>query len=196
MRKSVITILPGLALVLALIPLPEPARAQEAGLSGVWMLNQDESEDARVKFQEAMASGTRGGGRGGGRGARGAGGPDRGQMQETMQMVMQAAMLLTITQDDSTVTILGSKGSEIVVYPDGREIEVPIEDVGTVETKARWKGDKLQIERKFEAGLKITATYELKSDGKQMHVQTKFEGGPMPSTVNVRRVYDARAEDG
>jgi hypothetical protein len=47
------------------------------------------------------------------------------------------------------------------------------------------------VERKIEGGMKITSEYELKSDGAQLHVKMKFEGGRIPGRVEVLRVYDA-----
>ena len=192
MRAWYSCVLFGAALVLAVLALPRPAEAQDADLNGKWVLNLDESEDARAKFQEAMRDARASGGRGG-RGAPPAGG--RGgnpqQMQETMRMLINAAMRLNIVVGDSTVTVVAAEGSRMIFYPDGRKVETPIEGVGTIETKAQWKGDKLVVERKMDGGMKITSNYEIKSDGAQLHVKMKFEGGRIPGKVEVLRVYDA-----
>lgn len=192
MRARYSCVLYGAALVLAVLALPRPAEAQDAGLNGKWVLNLDESEDARAKFQEAMRNAQASGGRGG-RGAPPAGGRggNQQQVQETMRMLMDAAMRLNIVVGDSTVTIVAAEGSRMILYPDGRKVEVPVEGAGMVETKVQWKGDKLVIERKMDGGMKITSKYEIKSDGAQLHVRMRFEGGRIPGKVEVLRVYDA-----
>ncbi len=194
--RPIVALLPGMLLVLLLPGASRLALAQDTRLTGKWVLNEDESEDPRTKFQQAVSAAGRSdgsrGGRGRGRGMRGGG--KREQMQQTMQMLMEASLRLNIVQDDSTVTIVGAEGTRLVLYPDGRKIEYPIEGVGTVETKAGWKGDKLVVERKMEGGRKVTRTYELASEGQQMYVNVRFEGGQLQGPVDIRRVYDVAAE--
>ena len=108
-------------------------------------------------------------------------------------MLVDAAMRLNIVVDDSMVTIVAAEGSRIILYPDGLKVEIPVEGAGTVETKAQWKGDKLAVERKMDGGMKITSEYEIKSEGAQLHVKMKFEGGRIPGRVEVLRVYDAES---
>jgi hypothetical protein len=182
----------GSLVALTVLAIPESLVAQNTGFNGQWILNLDESEDGHVKFQaairEARASGMGGGGR---RPPPGAGGGNRGSMQETLRMLVNGAMRLNITVDDSTVTVVTAEGSRMMFYPDGRKIETSVEGAGTIETKAQWKGNKLVVERKTEGGMKITSNYELKSDGTKLHVKMKFEGGRLPVKVEVLRVYDA-----
>jgi predicted ATP-grasp superfamily ATP-dependent carboligase len=110
-----------------------------------------------------------------------------------MQRLMQAAWALSIAQDDSTVTIADADGTRLILYTDNREVYYPMEDLGEVKTRARWKGEKLEVLRDVEDGPQITQTFELKEDGRQMRIRVKIEGGTMPS-FSFRRVYDRKVE--
>jgi hypothetical protein len=109
---------------------------------------------------------------------------------------MEASAALNILQDDSTVTIVGAEGSRLILYPDGRKIEYPIEGAGNVETRAYWDDERLVVERKAENGPTATSTYVLVSEGRQLHIRTRLVGGAMPEPVEFRRVYDLQDEDG
>ena len=192
MRVRTSCVVFGAALALVVLALPTPADAQNADLNGKWKLNLEQSEDGRAKFQEAMREARASGGGGGRMPPPGGGGSNRQQqMQETMRMLVDAAMRLNIVVEDSTVTIVAAEGSRIILYPDGRKVETSVEGAGGIETKAQWKGDKMVVERKMEGGMKITSEYEIKSDDAQLHVKMKFEGGRIPGKVEVLRVYDA-----
>ena len=115
---------------------------------------------------------------------------DPDQMRQTMQRLLEASAALNIVQDDSTVTIVGVEGSRVVLYPDGRTVEYPIEGAGNVETRAQWIEGRLVVERKMKGGPRAIQTYELASEGRQMHIRVRLEGGQLPAPVEIRRVYD------
>ncbi len=48
----------------------------------------------------------------------------------------------------------------------------------TVETRARWEEGSLVIETDLGEGLKVTQTYSVGADPRQLTVLTKLEGGP------------------
>ncbi len=172
----------------------EPVAVQPPDLKGSWVLNAAESEDPRAQMRGRSRGVGRGGGRGGGGGgSRGGGRGGRGGgMGGTDQMLggaMEAARVLKITQDDSTVTIVDADQNRRVLYPDGRTIEREVRGGRKFETKTRWKGEKLVVERKTDGGAKITETFERKEDGR-LHVKVKVSGGRMRGSLEVRRVYD------
>jgi hypothetical protein len=51
-------------------------------------------------------------------------------MQETIRMLVDAAMRLNIVVEDSTVTVVGAEGSRMILYPDGRKVETTVEGAG------------------------------------------------------------------
>ncbi len=160
----------------------EPVTVQPPDLKGSWVLNAAESEDPRAQMRGA----SRGGSRGGGRGGRGGG---MGGTDQMLGGAMEAARVLKITQDDSTVTIVDADQNRRVLYPDGRTIEREVRGGRKFETKTRWKGEKLVVERKMDGGAKITETFERKEDGR-LHVKVKVSGGRMRGSLEFRRVYD------
>jgi len=98
----------------------EPVTVQPPDLKGSWVLNAAESEDPRAQMRARSRGGSRGGGRGGGSGGRGGG---MGGTDQMLGGAMEAARVLKITQDDSTVTIVDADQNRRVLYPDGRTIE-------------------------------------------------------------------------
>lgn len=206
-----LSVLGGALLLLATPILPNVGLAQDRGLAGKWTLNEEESDDPRAAFEKSMRGAREGmsedgsrppggrpsGGRGGrpgggGRGGQPGGGRDQGR--QGMQRLMEASAALNIVQDDSTVTIVGAEGSRLILYPDGRRIEYPIEDAGNVETRAYWDDGRLVVERKAKGGPTATSTYELTSGGRQLHIRTRLVGGAMTEPVEFRRVYDLKDE--
>ncbi len=57
--------------------------------------------------------------------------------------------------------------------------------------KANWEGDAFVAETKLSHSQKITETYRLSDDGKQLYVTTRFEDSSLNGPVSIRRVYDA-----
>lgn len=149
-------------------------------LSGSWILNGEESEDPRSQMT----------GRGRGRGGRGGGGAQR------MRSLLDASVAFKIVQDDSTLTLTSVEGTSLVFYTDGRTVERVIEGVGKVETKARWKGEKLVVERRMGDATRVTSTYELASEGRQLRIKVKIDNDRMQRSMDFLRVYDAIMDSG
>ena len=147
-------------------------------LSGSWILNGEESEDPRSQMT------------GRGRGGRGGGG------QQRMQSLWDASVAFKIVQDDSTLTLTSVEGTSLVFYPDGRTVERVIEGAGKVETKTRWKGEKLVVERRIGDATRVTSTYELASEGRQLRIKVKIDNDRMQRSMEFLRVYDAIMDSG
>lgn len=194
-----------------------PARAQQAqhpDLRGRWIYNPSQSDNPRDMAQAGDSGGGDRGGRGGGmggmggmggggrrggfggrRGGFGGGGggmsdEQRARMRQTAAMAFQAPPALTISADDSTLTLAPDTGAAMVLYGDGRKVKQKVEDGGDVETKARWQGNDFVVERKVSGGGKVTEDYLKSQDGKQLFVIVSFESG-RGRTIEFRRVYDA-----
>jgi hypothetical protein len=56
-------------------------------------------------------------------------------------------------------------------------------------TKTEWQVDALIAETKMHSG-KLTETYQVSSDGKQLTVVSRCENSSLPGPVSIRRVYD------
>jgi hypothetical protein len=178
---------------------PGSVAGQEPTIAGTWALNHEDSDDPRELMEEMRAQGA---GRGGQQGGLGGGRPDGGgrsggmarrgdpeQMRKTMALVREAVERVSITYDDSTVTLTQGDRSPLHLQPNWKKQKVELEDIGRIEFKSRWERNELTIERKVNR-LKITEWYKPSADGNQLYVITKVEGGPFPNEMLFRRVYD------
>jgi hypothetical protein len=153
----------------------EPTRDD---LTGTWLLNDLESDDAREFFagpgevDPALPGG------------------NRQRVAERVSGILVAARVFRIEQSDSTVTIVLHDGTEVMFHPDNREIEHRIEGLGFVTTRARWRGDRFQVVRKLEGGSPtLTTTYELRNEGRKLFVRFNMSS-PGRSPTRFVRVYD------
>jgi len=179
-------------------------------LSGSWQLNRDASDDPARVMQEARAesggsgggSGFGGGGRhghgGGGGSSGGGGGWGRGNRSSSGDGSSSsdggsfaALQTLTLVYKEPMLTITDAAGRERVVYTDGRKTEEERSHGGTTAVVASWKDGHLEIVASPENGGKITETFAMTADHKQLTVTTKMEGGRRGSPITIRRVYDA-----
>jgi hypothetical protein len=192
-----------------------PARSTGAVLSGRWRFDPDQSDDARKKVQEAAAGrhpggsgwgggggghrgggyggGGHGGGYGGGRGGSRAGGMEgggrgrpSGDSQESMRSYLDAPAELVITETEAEIAILEKDGRLRALHPDGQMYR---DDSGS-EIKTRWDKDKerLIVETKRERGPKLTETFSLAGEKRQLVVNLLLDS-PFLGSVKVKRVY-------
>ena len=112
--------------------------------------------------------------RGGGFGAAGGGGGADGRKPEDVQRMrnalrdeMQAPEHLIITQSDATVIMTAGDGRTTRLSTDGRKIK---DESTKVERKTKWDGGKLVSEINGLGRGKITETYSVDAERKQLHV--------------------------
>jgi hypothetical protein len=191
-------------LVAALAVSANPAEAaserEKPDFSGIWQLNQDDSDDPREKLQE-MRSRRGGPGSGGpgmpgpGMGRPGMGGPGTGPSGEGSggPRMMRGLERLEIQHQDPKLLIIYADDRDRTIYTDGRKVNRDSER-GLVEVQAKWRKGKLVVERKPERGPKLKETYELSSSGDRLYVTSEIDGGRMGS-MELRRAYDAVGED-
>lgn len=146
--------------------------------TGTWLLNDLESDDPRefLAGPNQVDPSLPGG--------------NRQRVSERVSGILASARVFRMEQTDSTVTIVLQDGREVLFYPDNREVENRVEDLGVVTTRARWRGDKFQVVRKLEGGTPtLTTTYELKDDGRTLIV--KFNMSSPGGSAKFERVYEA-----
>jgi hypothetical protein len=166
-------------------------KAQATNLTGSWTLNKDLSDDPAkaVETIHGQRSGRSGHGpwmHGGGRG-----GMDRAQM-DAMRRALESPARLTITQADGSITFReGDSGSQTLTTNNKKQT-VRL-DNRTIEVRTRWDSGRLVKETSLADGMKLTETYSLVSEPRQLHVMVKLEGSRIPRPVNLRRWYDAES---
>ena len=194
----------------------EKSTAPNASIAGAWMRNAELSDKPAGRGEpgndsgrgdsgrRAGGGGRRGGGGGGGFGGgfgRGGGmgrGGDagRGNPEEMMRMrdalrdVTNPSDHLTITQTDSMVVVTGADGRTTRLSPDGKKIK---DDNTKVERKTRWDGGKLVSEITGLGRGKMTQTFAVDPESKQLRISVVMEGGRSGEPRTITQVYDADA---
>ncbi len=193
-RSPTLGVLGILALLMS-IPGEVGAGRDVSDFSGTWQLNEDLSEDPQSKMRERMESRRAGGmgpgggrmGRGGGSRGRGPGGGDPGVTRDRMRRMEQGSETLTILHVEPQMMILTADDRERLIYTDGRK-QMRTGGVGPVETRAKWKKDKLIVRDRMETGRTITRTFFYLPQDPHLYVDTEIEGrGP---SFRLQRVYD------
>ena len=170
------------------------AQPSAAPLTGVWRLNPDKSQEMNPKSVGSY-QGTWMGQRGtiGGAGRTGAipsGGrseppPDPAVLLSLIRPIPQ----LRIQQTDSTIAISDASG-QFATYPlDGRKYREPQLIGEDVEIVAKWKDNRLMIERKLPSLGTIRESYALDPATGELLLEVKVSGSRIPRGVEMRRVY-------
>jgi len=162
--------------------------ASELGDAGDGRAGRGDGEDDRRGDDGGRRRG--GGGFGGGVGGRGFG-DQRAQNQEAMQRMRDA--LRQELQAPDHMTIVSSETTIIITTPDGHTTRLAtdgtkIKDESTgVERKTKWLGGKLVSEVSGLGRGKITETYSVETDAKQLRVKLDVDGARKTTQT---RVYD------
>ena len=99
---------------------------------------------------------------------------------------MEAPDHLIITQSATTIILTSGDGRTTRLSTDGKKIK---DESTKVERKTVWDGGKLVSEIEGLGRGKITETYTVDGEKKQLHVSLAIDAQQRKTTVN--RVYDA-----
>jgi hypothetical protein len=190
--------------IYAQAPLPPPP---PPSLVGAWTLNKDLSDQPQGQSgggdRQGGQTGQRGGGGGGrrrggfgggfggGGGGTGGGNPegnpeDVQRKRNALRDEMQAPDHLTLTQSETTVIITAGDGRTTRLSPDGRKIK---DESTGVERRTKWDAGKLVSEISGLGSGKITETYRIDAEHRQLRVTLEIDGPQRKATLT--RVYDA-----
>jgi hypothetical protein len=196
-----------------------PVPASQPVLTGTWKLNRDESDDAREKLRSAiqdreqngspggmgrhggMGGGMGGGigmgipnigGMGGGMGRPGGQGRNSGSDEQhgRLRDLIQAPDQLSIAQKGAEIDLTDSENRVRALFTDGRKLEKPKKDNSEAQVKAHWDHETLISEEKGPNGEKISHSYELTNEGKQLAETLTLESKKLNTPIIVRSVYD------
>jgi hypothetical protein len=187
-------------------------RAQDkVQLAGHWNFNKDQSDDAEQKVHDAQASSQRGGGGypgggggypggGGGMGRGGMGGMGRGRggmgntsysvSSQEWNRLAENPKFLRIDQRSDQFVVIDDSDRAQTFYPDGKKHKDTDADGNKISTQASWQGGAFIAETKLPHSEKLTQTFRMSEDGKQLHVITLFEASSGNASVRILRVYD------
>jgi hypothetical protein len=163
-----------------------PAGAQAPALAGLWRMSGENSEGNGPGEQ---SGGLRRGG------PRMRGGPPGSQAGSAQLMSHARPVLqLLIRQDDSTVSISDAAGQMEVFRTDGRKVKEELLDGTDIETSARWKDGRLEVERRYGKAGTAREYYGIDPATHQLVVEVRLSGGSLARNIELRRVYDPAKE--
>ncbi len=182
----------------------QSATKPNESLVGAWTLNKTASDlgtqgdDANGQQGGGDNNGNgryggrrRGGGFGGGGFGRGGGGIAQPQdreaaqrMRDALRQEMQPPDHMTIVSTETTIIITTPDGHTTRLAPDGKKIK---DDSTGIERKTKWDGAKLVSEVTGLGRGKITETYSVDTDLKQLRIKLDVDG---PRKTTQARVYD------
>ena len=131
-------------------------------------------------------------GRGGGGGA-GAGAPpvdpeQMARMRDAMRDITNPSDHLVVTQTESMVVITGADGRTTRLSPDGKKVK---DENTKIERKTKWDGGKLVTEISGLGSGKMTQTFSIDPEAKQLRLTVVMEGGRSGQPRTITQIYDA-----
>jgi hypothetical protein len=164
---------------------------------GGWKLNREDSDDARKKMQSARGAGNggrrgmgggsgRGGGYGGQRGMRGR---ESDEDRERLQELLTPAKAVTLSMTGAEVDLVDDQNRKRAFMTDTRKLQKS-KDEQYQEIAAKWEGNRLVSEEKNPRGGKLSRTFELSEDGRQLYETIHMTFDPGNTALVIRYVYD------
>lgn len=182
-------------------PLPPPRQS----ILGAWKLNRDESDDNRNRSQDSRGSG--GGGYGGRRGGGGwpggggygghrggMGGGESDEERQKMHELLSPPKTMTVSMTGAEVDLLDDRDRKRAFMTDGRKLQKSKDD-NYQEIAAKWDGNRLITDERSPRGGKMSRTFELSPDGRQLYENLRIESsGRNNRSLGVHYVYDILVE--
>ena len=97
---------------------------------------------------------------------------------------------LRIDQQSDHVVVTDDSDRAQTFYPDGKKHDNKDVNGKKVTTRTEWQGDMLMTETKLSHSSKLTQSFRLSDDSKQLYVTSRLENSSLQAPVSVRRVYD------
>lgn len=195
-------------------PVPKkPEIKPRKSIMGAWQFNKDDSDDGRERLKQSREANTSnrtgnggsgphvgggwpGGGMGGGPyGGHGGGYPRNDSSDESDRLgdLVNPPRQVKLSQKfdkDPEVYLVDDREHRRAFFTDGRKLEKP-KDSSYEEIAAHWDGNNLVSDEKGAHGGKVSRTFELSSDGKQLWETIHLTDSKGNHPVTVRYVYDA-----
>ena len=189
---------PGAAAAKAPEPAPLPPPRQT--ILGAWKLDRDESDDLRNRSQDSPGSG--GGGYGGRRGGGGwpggggygghrggTGGEESDQQRQKMHELLSPPVTMTFSMTGAEVDLMDDRDRKRAFMTDGRKLQKS-KDENYQEIAAKWDANRLVTDEKSPRGGKMSRTFELSPDGRQLYETLNLKMGRNNTETSFRFVYD------
>jgi len=173
---------------------PAPPRTT---ILGAWKFNAEESDDRSKRRQDSR--GSNGGGNGGGRGRMGGsgrgggyggrGGGESDEERQKMHELLTPARAITLSMTGAEVDLVNDGNRKLAFMTDGRKLRKS-KDENYREIAAKFDGNRLITDEKNPRGGKMSRTFELSYDGRQLYETLHMTTGRNNSPLVIRFVYD------
>jgi len=110
-----------------------------------------------------------------------------------MAKLSAESKVLRIEQRQNQFVVSDDSGEPRTLYPDGKKHTEKDVNGKKTTTKSEWEGSELVVETKVGHSGKLTESYRVGSEGKQLFVLSRLDDPALPAPLTIRRVYD-RAE--
>jgi hypothetical protein len=138
-----------------------------------------------------MGGGWPGGGGGGYGGRRGGGESD--EERQKMRELLTPARAITLSMTGAEVDLVDDRDRKRAFMTDGRKLQKS-KDENYQEIAAKFDGNRLVTDEKNPRGGKMSRTFELSYDGRQLYETLHLTTGRSNSSLVIRFVYDIPAE--
>jgi hypothetical protein len=109
---------------------------------------------------------------------------------EDWDRLAQNPKFLRIDQQSKQVVVTDDSDRAQTFYLDGKKHDEKDANGKKISTKTEWQGDTLVAETKLSHSTKLTQSFRVSDDGKQLYVVSRLEDPSLQAPVSVRRVYD------
>jgi hypothetical protein len=106
-----------------------------------------------------------------------------------LQEFIRPANAISIALKAAEVDVTDEHFNKLVFYTDGRSMQKST-NPNYQEIAAHWNGNQLVSDEKGPQGGKMSRTFELSKDGRQVYETIKIEKPKSKGALNVRYVYD------
>jgi hypothetical protein len=96
---------------------------------------------------------------------------------------------MTVKLNGAEIDISGDRVPELVMYTDGRKLPKPTSD-NREEVAAHWEGSQLVSDERSPLSGKMSRTFELSRDGRQLYETLHIDTGRSGAPIVIRYVYD------
>jgi len=138
-----------------------------------------------------MGGGWPGGGGGGYGGRRGGGESD--EERQKMRELVTPARAITLSMTGAEVDLVNDRNRKLAFMTDGRRLQKS-KDENYQEIAAKFEGNRLVTDEKNPRGGKMSRSFELSSDGRQLYETLHMTTGRNNSPLVIRFVYDIPLE--
>ena len=172
--------------------------APRTTILGAWKFNPDDSDDPRKRRQDSRRSN---GGYGGGRGGMGGGYPGGGhggygrrggesdEERQKMRELLAPARAITLSMTGAEVDLVDDRDRKRAFMTDGRKLQKS-KDANYQEIAAKFDGSRLVSDEKDPRGNKMSRTFELSADGRQLYETLHMTTGRSNPPLVIRYIYE------